>query len=137
MSWIAFIAGRLVVRKRGSPSPVLAILGIAVGVLALTVIISVMNGFQLGFIESILEISSYYVQLESFTEEESAEKNTASALTLMEEIKTMPGVNAVIPFREVQALIRGDWGQQAVVVRGLPNNAYQEDKGMAEKLVFE
>jgi len=137
MNWIAFVAGRLVVRKRGSPSPVLAILGIAVGVLALTVIISVMNGFQLGFIESILEISSYYVQVESFTDEESAEKNTASAVTLMEEIKIMPGVNAVIPFREVQALIRGDWGQQAVVVRGLPYNAYEEDTGMAEKLVFE
>jgi len=131
MGWVGFAAGRLAVKKRGAPLPVLSILGIAVGVLALTVIISVMNGFQLGFIESILEISSYYVRLES-------PPPAASTADLIEKIKTLPNVKAVVPFREVQALVRGSWNQQqAVVVRGLYPNACQEDSGMAEKLVFE
>jgi lipoprotein-releasing system permease protein len=105
-------------------------LGIALGVLALTVIISVMNGFQLGFIESILEISSYYVRIESppLNEEGKA---------LIEKIKTLPGVKAAIPFREIQGLIRGPFGQDGAVVRGLHSNAAAEDSGMAEKLSFE
>ena len=43
----------------------LAVLGIFVGVFALTVIISVMNGFQLSFNESILEVSSYHVRVDN------------------------------------------------------------------------
>ncbi|MDR2211314.1 MAG: ABC transporter permease [Spirochaetaceae bacterium] len=130
MGWIGFIAGRLVARKRGTPAPVLSILGIAVGVLALTVIISVMNGFQLSFIESILEISSYYVRVENVPPEENRG-------ALIGKIKALPGVRAVVPFREVQALIRGEYGQQAVLIRGLRSAAAAEDPQMAEKLVFE
>jgi len=130
MGWVGFVAGRLVTKKRGAPPPVLSILGIAVGVLALTVIISVMNGFQLGFIESILEISSYYVRLES-------PPPIYKTGELIEKIKALPNVNSAVPFREVQALLRGDWGQQAALVRGLYPNAWEEDPGMAEKLLFE
>ena len=46
----------------GNASTLLSILGIAVGVMTLTVVLAVMNGFQLGFIESIVEISSYHLQ---------------------------------------------------------------------------
>jgi lipoprotein-releasing system permease protein len=60
--WIWFVASRYIFKGRFN-SPVLSVLGIAVGVLALIVIIAVMNGFQLGFIESILEISSYHLRL--------------------------------------------------------------------------
>jgi lipoprotein-releasing system permease protein len=130
MGWVGFVAGRLVAKKRGAPPPVLSILGIAVGVLALLVIISVMNGFQLGFIESILEISSYYVRVESLQPGGENEAFTGK-------VKALPGVKAAVPFREVQALIRGDWNQQAALVRGLGTAAYQEDSGMAKKLVFE
>ncbi|MDR2072651.1 MAG: ABC transporter permease [Spirochaetaceae bacterium] len=130
MGWIGFIAGRLVARKRGAPAPVLSILGIAVGVLALTVIIAVMNGFQLSFIESILEISSYYVRIENL----SSEKNNGA---LTGKVKNLPGVNAAVPFRELQALVRGVYGQQAALIRGLQNSAAVEDLRMAEKLVFE
>jgi len=130
MGWVGFVAGRLVARKRGVPLPVLSILGITVGVLALTVIISVMNGFQLGFIESILEISSYYVRLESPPPINESD-------VLIEKIRALPNVNAAVPFREVQALLRGDWGQHAVLIRGLYPDAWEEDPGMAEKLIFE
>ncbi|MDR2079964.1 MAG: ABC transporter permease, partial [Treponema sp.] len=74
--WIGFVAIRYFRGRRrntNSPAPVLAILGIATGVLALTVILAVMNGFQLGFIESILEISSYHLRIEPFPQGERGE----------------------------------------------------------------
>ncbi|MDR1617611.1 MAG: hypothetical protein LBS06_01030, partial [Treponema sp.] len=88
--WIGFVAARYVSRgRRNSPSPVLAILGIATGVLALTVILAVMNGFQLGFIESILEISSCHLRVESFPAERAED--------LAERIRAVPGTLAAVP----------------------------------------
>ena len=128
-SWIWFVASRYVFKGRGS-SPVLSVLGIAVGVLALIVIISVMNGFQLGFIESILEISSYHLRLESVPEDKISEA--------LEIVLSVPGVRAAVPFREFQALARGRRsGQQAALVRGLPENALEIDRVMGSRLDFE
>jgi len=128
-NWIYFIASRYIFKGRGS-SPVLAVLGIAMGVLALIVIIAVMNGFQLGFIESILEISSYHLRLDNVPQEKITE--------LQEKIISVPGIKAAVHFREIQALARGRrTGQQAVLLRGLPENALKLDKSMAEKLEFE
>jgi lipoprotein-releasing system permease protein len=125
LSWIGFVAGRLVSRKRGVPA--LPVLGIAVGVLALTVIIAVMNGFQLGFIESILEISSYHIRVD----------RPAEGRGLEDHIRSVPGVTAVVPFREIQGVIRGGYGQQGVLIRGLLPSAVTDDPGMAGKLDFE
>ncbi|MDR0602049.1 MAG: ABC transporter permease [Treponema sp.] len=129
--WIGFIAARYVSRgRRNSPSPVLAVLGIATGVLALIVIIAVMNGFQLGFIESILEISSYHIRVENFPPE--------SAVLMEERISSLPGIQAVSPFREFQGLMRGRrGGQQAVLVRGLGNDAPERDRGFGSRITVE
>jgi lipoprotein-releasing system permease protein len=132
VKWIGFVAGRLVSRKRGAP--VLPVLGIAVGVLALTVIIAVMNGFQLGFIESILEISSYYVRVEGLS---SGEERRAADEEFADKVRAIPGVTAAMPFRELQGLIQGDSGQQAAVIRGLPPPALFDDPALAEHLDFE
>ncbi|MDR2403237.1 MAG: ABC transporter permease [Spirochaetaceae bacterium] len=132
--WIGFIAGRYVSsrrRDRASPSPVLAVLGIFTGVLALTVILAVMNGFQMGFIESILEVSSYHIRVESFPWD-------ATGKDLIEGIRGLPYIPAVVPFREFHGIVRGNRnGQQAVIVRGISPDALKTDRGMAEKLVFE
>jgi lipoprotein-releasing system permease protein len=129
--WIGFVASRHSRRGRGgSPSPVLSILGIATGVLALTVIIAVMNGFQLGFIENILEISSYHVRVEDFPPEE--------ADVLRRKLAQGPGILAAVPFCEFQALVRGGRNSQAgLLIRGLPPDALDLDRGMASKLEFE
>ena len=108
----------------------LAILGIAIGVLALTVILAVMNGFQLGFIESILEISSCHLRVESFPAEKAEE--------LADRIMEVPGILAAVPFREFQGLIRGSREtQHGAVVRGLPPDALDRDAGMKGRLRFE
>jgi lipoprotein-releasing system permease protein len=127
--WIGYASSRYISSRRrdkSSPSSVLAVLGICTGVLALIVIIAVMNGFQLGFIESILEISSFHVRVEIPGQE---------ALASLREI---PGVRSVLPFREIQALLRGRRsGPQVAMVRALPETTAALDAGMMEKLVFE
>jgi lipoprotein-releasing system permease protein len=117
-------------RNRSAPSSVFAILGIFTGVLALTLILAVMNGFQLGFIESIVEISSYHVRVEPLPSD-------AAGDSLAERIRQVSGVVSVIPFREIQGIARGNRdAQQGAVVRGVPPEALEMDKGMAEKLEF-
>jgi len=129
--WIWFVAARYIFRKRKkSPAPVLSILGIAVGVLALIVILGVMNGFQLGFIESILEISSYHLRIEPIAGGDIEELRKA--------VLAVPGIKAVVPFREFHGLVQGKrGGQQAAVVRGLPERAAEMDADMAGRLSFE
>jgi lipoprotein-releasing system permease protein len=129
LNWIAFIARRLLVRKRRF-LPFFPILEIAVGVLALTVIIAVMNGFQLGFIESILEISSYYVRVDNAPP-------GGEGKELYSRLQAMHGVSAVIPYREAQVLIKGEIYQEAALIRGLTTDTWTKDPAMAAKLDFE
>lgn len=128
-TWIWFVASRYIFKGR-SNSPVLSVLGIATGVLALIIIIAVMNGFQLGFIESIIEISSYHLRLESFSQDDEE--------LISQNLLSIPEIKTVVPFREFQAIARGKRSyQQAVIVRGIPENACQTDQDMAKRLDFE
>ena len=129
--WIWRVASRYIFRRqKKTPLAALPALGIATGVLALIVIISVMNGFQLGFIESILEISSHHIRVEPV-----AMEKTPRA---MEALLAIPGIGAALPFREFQGIARGRiLGQQAALVRGVPANAPELDPGMAARLDFE
>ena len=140
--WIGFIAKRYVSKNgsRFSTSSVLAILGIAIGVLSLTVIISVMNGFQLGFIESIIEISSYHIRIDNFPQ---------SNHVLISEIQKLTGVQSAVPFTETKGILKsfddgqtgpfatGGERQSAALVRGLPADALDRDTNMASRLSFE
>ena len=127
--WVLFVASRYIFKGRGN-SPVLSVLGIAFGVLALIVIIAVMNGFQLGFIESILEISSYHLRLEYVQPDETE--------SLIHSLLAIPGVRAAVPFKEFQALARGRRSnQQAVAVRGLKDDTLEKDSMMGSRLRFE
>ena len=131
MRWIGYVAGRYVSRgRKNSPSAVLSVLGIATGVLALTVIIAVMNGFQLGFIENILEISSCHVRLEGVS--------PAQYPGLNEKISALPGVHSVLPFRELNVLLRGKQANpRGALIRGVPPDALDLDPGLAGKLQIE
>jgi len=128
-SWVLFVASRYIFKGRSS-SPVLAVLGIAVGVLALIVIIAVMNGFQLGFIESILEVSSYHLRLENIDNHNVGE--------IQNILLSVPGITAAIPFKEYQAIARGRRTlQQAVLIRGVNENTPELDSAMMNRLDFE
>ncbi|MDR0494884.1 MAG: ABC transporter permease [Treponema sp.] len=129
--WIWFIASRYLFHKqKKKPSSVLSVLGIATGVFALIVIIAVMNGFQLSFIESIIEISSYHLRVGRLPED-ALEEGKAAILNISE-------VEAAVPFREFQAIVRGRrGGQQAAMIRGIPADAPALDAAMSGRLEFE
>ncbi len=62
---LLFLAGRYLKsrrRHRGVGAPLLSLLGLAVGVLTLNAVLAVMNGFQLTFIESLMELSSSHLR---------------------------------------------------------------------------
>ena len=100
-------------RGAGGTSTVLAILGVAVGVMALTAVMGVMNGFQLGFIESILEISSYHVQIRGFNDPPAAET--------LDSLRRLPEVRSAVPFTEHQVIIEGKYREpRGCLIRGLP-----------------
>ncbi|MGP1532223.1 MAG: ABC transporter permease, partial [Treponema sp.] len=61
-TWIYFVSRRFssVDRKgRSAVTGFLAALGIALGVMTLITVLGVMNGFQMSFVDAIMEISSY------------------------------------------------------------------------------
>ena len=132
LNWVGFVAARYVSSNRkNSPSLVFSVLGIATGVLALVVIIAVMNGFQLGFIESILEISSGHLRIENF-------QQGPEGRLLESRIRGLPGVVSAVPFRETSVLMRGRApGVRGALLRGLPPDALSLDYGLKDKLIIE
>lgn len=117
-SWIGYIALRFGFadsRGRSAATSVLSAAGIGFGVMTLIVILSVMNGFQMGYIDSILEVSSYHVRLEG------GEDDIRRAAGL-------PGVRTVIPFSENQVLVQGNYARQSgALLRGLPPDVLERD----------
>jgi len=131
--WIGFVANRYIFSERKtSAGSVFSVLGIATGVLALIVIIAVMNGFQLGFIESILEISSAHIRLEgSFLAEDNIDE-------IIMDLRNIPEIVSVLPYSEQNLLIRGlSSNPRGALIRGMPLDALNLDPGMADRLEFE
>ena len=122
-NWIWFVAGRfgnVDSRGRSALTSMLAALGIAFGVLALIVILSVMNGFQMGYIESILEVSSAHIRV---TGPESD----------IGRIRSLPGVRTVSAFTEAKTLMQGAYGsQQGALVRAVDPRIRDTDEGFAK-----
>ncbi len=107
-----------------------SVVGVTVGVATLTAVLGVMNGFQLGFIESILEISSYHLQLE-------LPRGARLGQQELERLRRLPGVRAVVPFSEYQLLAEGRLGPRGCLLRGLPAEVAALDPGFAERLSVE
>jgi lipoprotein-releasing system permease protein len=83
-----------------------AILGIAAGIVALIVVLSVMNGFQRQYIDSLLETTSFHVRI---TPENS------DIQTLSQFLRQTPLVRSVTPFVETSLLAEGAENRQNVV----------------------
>ena len=126
--WVGFVAVRYVSRSRkNSPASIFSVLGIATGVLALIIIIAVMNGFQMGFIDNILEVSSGHIRVEGVHPDDQYETSAR--------IRSLPGVLSVLPFQEFNVLLRGrQSGITGALIRAVPGNALELDPGLAGKL---
>ena len=120
-------------RGAGNASTVLSILGIAVGVMTLTVVLAVMNGFQLGFIESIVEISSYHLQARPRLQ--GGPPPAALDAEVGARIRQVSGVTTVVPFLQRQALVDGAFQRPRVCsVRAVPPDLFHLDPVQARML---
>ena len=130
LNWISAVSRRFarVDRKgRSAVTSTLATLGICFGVMTLTVVMSVMNGFQMSFIDAILEVSSYHLRAVDVPESEEA--------SLISACKENKLISACVPFYEAQALMTGeDGGAVAVNVRAADESIYYEDEGFKNQL---
>jgi len=135
--WIGFVSIRWFATRResgGSASSILAASGIAIGVAALVLVISVMNGFQLGYIDSVLEVSSFHVRIDD-TRIISGALSSAPDERLISRIAAEPGALSVLPFVETSCLISSREGRACPLsLRSVPDDAQLRDPGMMRRL---
>jgi lipoprotein-releasing system permease protein len=128
-NWVLFLTKRYAFSRREgkaiAPS-VLAMLGIALGTATLIVVIGGMNGYQQGFIRSILEISSYHVRVSSA----GADLEAAAA-----KLKNNPHVKAEGLFYDTQVMIRTrSGGNEAVKLEVIQPESLTKDEGLRSSL---
>ena len=123
-SWIFYVCKRFsrVDRTgRAAATSVLATLGICLGVTTLIVIMSVMNGFQMSFIDTILEVSSYHLQVSDLPE--SKEKDFFDFCKNDSYLNSK--VKSVSEFYEAQTLMVSESGAEcAALIRAISPDYY-------------
>lgn len=141
-SWTLYIALRwFKPGKNSGPSLVPAAAGIAVGVAALLTVMAVMNGFQKGFIDAVLELDSFHLRSElagnaSFPEA----VDYAQKILKLENGKNLSGavkrpVITATPFIDIRTLVSGSKGKtRAVRIKIVPDNIFDTDPGFAKLL---
>ena len=127
LRWVLFVSWRFsrVDRKgRSAVTSFLASLGICFGVMTLITVISVMNGFQLSFIDAIMEISSYHVRADG-----------VDAAAFEQFCGVDADIVAATPFYEAQSLLVGEGERQAAaIVRGVSERQLSLDDGFRAQL---
>lgn len=120
MSYELFIAGRYFKAKRKqtfiSVISFLSVAGVAVGVMALVVVIAVMTGAESDFRSRILGIESHVMVMKhggSFSDYRNVQQS----------VKKFDGVNAVSPFVYTQVMLRSSSGVSGALLRGVDPNA--------------
>lgn len=130
LKWISDVSKRFARVDRNGRSAVasvLATLGIAFGVMTLIVVMSVMNGFQMSFIDSIMEISSYHILLNDVPEE--------SKENIIKYCNENKNILSISEFYEAQTLMTGSRGrEQAALIRAVNPEIYISDNGFRKEL---
>jgi len=126
--WIFYVAGRYFKarrRARGLAPSILSVAGLSIGVMTLVTVLAVMNGFQLSYIDDILEISSFHIRFES----------SSTNAELEREVRDLKDVRSVLPFIDVQTLIQGYAAELSpCIIRGVPENTAELDPALIEQL---
>ena len=119
--WIFFVSARHFRTKRrekGHTAGFLSVLGIAAGVMTLIAVLAVMNGFQLGTIEDILEVGSFHLQVSEIDRFEAVDPEALAG-----QIGGLPGVRVAVPYAESHGLVYGYFPDPlAVLVRSVPSD---------------
>lgn len=130
--WIGYVAKRYFIAKRKERSiaaSLLSVAGLALGTATLIVVIAVMNGFQSGFIRSIMEISSYHARLEPLPGKEAE---------LLAAARSDPRVKAAVEFLDMQVLVKSSFGDpESLNLRAFSPDALSADDGLFDALGLE
>lgn len=133
-AWVGYVARRYFHARRtkgGAASFLLASLGIAVGTAALVLVLGVMNGFQTGFIDSILEVDSHHLRI-SFP---GTSRDRPEAEGLAAEIREDPRVAAALTFADFETVALGPHGRAyPLKVKALPDAAGTLDPVLPARL---
>ena len=113
--------------------------GLAAGTATLLVVLAVMNGFQLGFIENIVEIGSYHVRVAPGEQSPGASRAAADRDAFAARLAGVAGVSAAVPFAELPALISasggaGPGGSRGLNLRVVPPEVRRLDAGFARRV---
>lgn len=128
--WINAVSSRFarVDRKgRSAVTSLLATLGICFGVMTLITVMSVMNGFQMNFIDAIMEVSSYHIRAEKVP----AEKSEAFTRLCSDN----KNILSVTPFYEAQTLMTDESGRESSsLIRAIDPDVYNNDSGFHKEI---
>ncbi|NLC92886.1 MAG: ABC transporter permease [Treponema sp.] len=130
LRWILSVSNRFASVDRKGKSRItsfLSGLGICLGVLTLIVVVSVMNGFQMSFINSILEISSFHIKASN------VDQNSKDLL--IEYCQNDKRINCVSSYLEAQTLMTSENGKESVsIVRAVDSSFYRQDEGFQSEM---
>jgi lipoprotein-releasing system permease protein len=116
MSFEKFISRRYIRAKQGqtfiSLITLLSVAGVAVGVMALIVVISVMSGFESDMKSRILGVESHIILTRQGG-------GFSDYRRIAEYLKTVDGIESATPFVETQTMVRTSRGLYGAVVRGI------------------
>lgn len=119
-------------REKGHTAALLSVLGIAAGVMTLISVLAVMNGFQLGTIEDILEVGSFHLRVEATAAEVGQMTVPAQTARRLEDVR---GIRTAVPFADTFALAYGYFPDPlAIQIRAVPPDLLQRDPRFAANL---
>lgn len=114
-------------KSRSSATSFLAVLVICFGVMSLVTVVSVMNGFQMSFVNAIMELSSFHIRVSNL--ESQAEADFLDSCADSKEIR------CVSPFYESQALLVGNKSKESAgIIRGVDACTCEFDEGFAREI---
>lgn len=140
--WKLFIAIRwFSPGKTSGPSLIPAAVGIAVGVAALLIVIAVMNGFQMGFINAVLELDSFHIQIKMdakatfFDALNNANKSLATENKTKGSNKNASNIKSAMPYLDIRTVVSSSKGKILPVrIKIIPDNALEMDKSFASEI---
>ena len=114
-------------KSRSSATSFLAVLVICFGVMSLVTVVSVMNGFQMSFVNAIMELSSFHIRVSK-----SDSQTEADFLNFCADSKE---IRCVSPFYESQALLVGNKSKESTgIIRGVDARTCEFDEGFAREI---
>ena len=134
MKYELYIARRYLQSKRKtgfiSLISYISIGGVIVGVAALIIVLSVMNGFE-------QEVRSRFLSADSHIRVQTFHDNGIEHIgALQNQVKNLPHVMASTPYIQEKALIKSKAGQSGVVVRGIAIESAEEIIALDRNMVF-